>query len=74
MLEEPGDVILEKYLCFNFQESNNQAEYVAVIAGLRLAREVGASHMLVQTNSQLVASQIRRRIWSCPNIYSIPYA
>lgn len=59
VLEGPEDVILEQSLCFNFQSSNNQAEYEAIIASLRLTREVRASHLLVRTDSQLVAIQIR---------------
>lgn len=59
ILEEPGELILEKYFCLNFQAINNQEEYKAVIAGLKLAKEVRVLHLLVQTDSQLVASQIK---------------
>ena len=34
---------ISQALRFNFKSSNNKAEYVAVIAGLRLARELGVS-------------------------------
>lgn len=58
VLEGPGEMILEQTLCFNFQASNNQAEYKVVISGLKLAREVGVSHLLVPNDLQLIASQI----------------
>ncbi|XP_016178361.1 uncharacterized protein LOC107620749 [Arachis ipaensis] len=38
--------------------SNNQAEYEALLAGLALAREVGAKVLEVNTDSQVVSSQI----------------
>nr|XP_027126777.1 uncharacterized protein LOC113742942 [Coffea arabica] len=43
---------------FNFAASNNEAEYEAVIAGLQLARKLGATHILVYSDSQLVVCQI----------------
>ncbi|XP_029148809.1 uncharacterized protein [Arachis hypogaea] len=38
--------------------SNNQAEYEALLGGLMLAREVGATRVEVCSNSQVVTSQI----------------
>lgn len=51
MIEGPRDLILQYSLCFNFQASNNKAEYKALIARIKLAREVGLTHLLVQTDS-----------------------
>lgn len=59
VLEGPGELVLEKSLWFSFQSNKNQAEYEAVISGLKLAKEVRVFHLLVQTDSQLVASQIK---------------
>ncbi|XP_058751691.1 uncharacterized protein LOC131624793 [Vicia villosa] len=59
VLEGPRDFILEYSLCFKFKASNNQAEYEALIAGMRLAEEVGVTHLTVKTDSQLVASQVK---------------
>lgn len=59
VLEGPSDMVLEYSLCFNFQASNNQAEYEALIVGMRLAKEVRVTHLLVQTDSQLIANQVR---------------
>lgn len=40
--------------------TNNQAEYRAVIRGLEKAKELGATHVVVFVDSQLIARQIRR--------------
>lgn len=44
-------------LCFH-QASNNQAEYEVLIAGMKLTKEVRVTHLLVQTDSQLVVNQV----------------
>ncbi|MDM7999751.1 MAG: ribonuclease HI family protein [Dehalococcoidia bacterium] len=38
--------------------TNNQAEYVALITGLREARRLGAEHVDIRTDSELMARQI----------------
>lgn len=45
-------------LCFNFQVSNNEAEYEALLSVLRLAREVGAKHFAALSDSLLITNQI----------------
>nr|KYP65119.1 hypothetical protein KK1_011347 [Cajanus cajan] len=42
ILEAPTGLILEQSLRFAFKASNNQAEYEALLPGLRLAQEIGA--------------------------------
>jgi hypothetical protein len=42
ILEGPNDILVEQSLMFEFKASNNQAEYEALIAGMTLAREMGA--------------------------------
>ncbi|XP_072077945.1 uncharacterized protein [Arachis hypogaea] len=49
---------IEVSLKFEFPASNNQAEYEALIAGLKLAKEVGATKVIIFSNSQVVTSQI----------------
>ncbi|XP_073038057.1 uncharacterized protein [Primulina eburnea] len=39
--------------------TNNEAEYEAVFAGLRAAREVGASRVIIYSDSQLATQQIK---------------
>jgi len=42
ILEGPDGVLIEQSLRFAFKASNNQAEYEALIAGILLAKEMGA--------------------------------
>ncbi|XP_075478978.1 uncharacterized protein LOC142519843 [Primulina tabacum] len=39
--------------------TNNEAEYEAVLAGIRAAREVGASRIILFSDSQLITQQIK---------------
>ncbi|XP_075494699.1 uncharacterized protein LOC142532266 [Primulina tabacum] len=43
----------------DFRASNNEAEYEAVLAGLRVAINVGATRVLIFSDSQLVAQQMK---------------
>ncbi|XP_075473846.1 uncharacterized protein LOC142504887 [Primulina tabacum] len=43
----------------DFRASNNEAEYEAVLAGLRAARNVRATRVLIFSDSQLVAQQMK---------------
>ena len=43
-------------LHFGFQASNNEVEYEAVIAGLRLAKELKVNNLRVYSDSQLVVN------------------
>ena len=45
-------------LRFRFQASNNVAEYEALIAGLRLAKELRVRNLKVYSDSQLVVNQV----------------
>ena len=45
ILEGPDDIILEYSWKFNFKATNNQAEYKALVAGLQLAKEIGAQSL-----------------------------
>ncbi|XP_027174121.1 uncharacterized protein LOC113773696 [Coffea eugenioides] len=58
LLEDPQGEICSYALRFDFAASNNEAEYEAVIAGLQLAQKLGAAHILVYSDSQLVVCQI----------------
>ena len=46
MLEGPDSILIEQALRFAFKASNNQAEYEALIAGMLLAKEMGAHNLL----------------------------
>ncbi|XP_025664392.1 uncharacterized protein [Arachis hypogaea] len=58
ILESPAGVIYEQSTKFEFPVSNNQAEYEALLGGLTLAREVGATSLEVCSDSQVVTSQV----------------
>ncbi|XP_075515898.1 uncharacterized protein LOC142550705 [Primulina tabacum] len=50
----------------DFRASNNEAEYEAVLAWLRAARNIGATQMLVFFDSQLLSQQMKR-------VYDVKY-
>ncbi|XP_025625973.1 uncharacterized protein [Arachis hypogaea] len=58
ILESQNGITIEQSVRYEFPVSNNQAEYEALLAGLTLAREVGAKALEVNTDSQVVSSQI----------------
>jgi len=58
ILVGPDNVAVEQSIQFGFITSNNQAEYEALIAELRLAKDLGVRNLKCQTNSQLVAGQM----------------
>ncbi|MCH96111.1 gag-pol polyprotein, partial [Trifolium medium] len=58
ILENEAGTIIEVSLSLSFPASNNQAEYEAFLAGLRLAKDVGAKEIKIFTDSQLVVSQV----------------
>ena len=58
IIESDQGTQIELSLKFGFPASNNQAEYEALLAGLKLAREVGAQKLIIFSDSQVVTSQI----------------
>ncbi|XP_014491679.1 uncharacterized protein LOC106754193 [Vigna radiata var. radiata] len=60
VLEGPDDLLVEQAVSFNFQLSNNQAEYEALISGLLLAKELEVNHLECRMSSQLVVGQLNR--------------
>nr|KYP39701.1 Retrovirus-related Pol polyprotein from transposon 297 family [Cajanus cajan] len=58
ILESPYDITLEQSLRFGFKTSNNQAEYEALLADMRLAAEMGATKIVCWTDSKVVAEQV----------------
>ncbi|XP_057739838.1 uncharacterized protein LOC130956919 [Arachis stenosperma] len=58
ILESPVGVVYEQSIKFEFPVSNNQAEYEALIGGLTLATEVGATRLEICSDSQVVTSQV----------------
>ncbi|XP_072090473.1 uncharacterized protein [Arachis hypogaea] len=58
ILESNQGTQLELSLRLGFFALNNQAEYEALLASLKLAREVGAQKLTIFSDSQVVMSQI----------------
>ncbi|XP_072084704.1 uncharacterized protein [Arachis hypogaea] len=58
ILENSAGIAFEQSIKFEFPVSNNQAEYEALIGGLMLAKEVRASRLEVNSDSQVVTSQV----------------
>ncbi|KAI5337618.1 hypothetical protein L3X38_016889 [Prunus dulcis] len=60
VLISPDKVALEYALRFKFQASNNEAEYEALLAGLRLAKEIDAKQIQIFSDSQLIVHQVNQ--------------
>ncbi|CAL2260077.1 unnamed protein product [Prunus armeniaca] len=60
VLISPDKVALEYALRFKFHASNNEAEYEALLAGLRLAKEMGTKQIQIFSDSQLVVHQVNQ--------------
>ncbi|GKC08966.1 reverse transcriptase domain-containing protein [Tanacetum coccineum] len=45
-------------LMFEFDASNNEAEYEALVAGLRIAEQMGIENLVAKVDSRLMANQI----------------
>ncbi len=54
----PDDTVIEQSIRLNFKASNNEAEYEVVLAGLNLAKTLGAKNLIIHCYSLLIASQI----------------
>ena len=54
LLVEPNGVECSYALRFNFSTSNNETEFEVVISNLWLTRELGAQHIRVNSDSQLM--------------------
>ena len=58
ILTSPDETDVEYALRFDFQASNNEVEYEAVIAGLNLAHSMEADQLEVSSDSHLEVKQI----------------
>jgi ribonuclease HI len=58
VLISPEGLVLEQAVRLKFSASNNEAEYEAMLIGLRTAKKLGANHLQIFCDSQLVANQI----------------
>nr|GEU94919.1 reverse transcriptase domain-containing protein [Tanacetum cinerariifolium] len=58
ILTSPEGVEFTYALRFQFTASNNEAEYEALVAGLRIAARMGVKNVQVRVDSKLVANQV----------------
>nr|GEY71881.1 reverse transcriptase domain-containing protein [Tanacetum cinerariifolium] len=58
ILTNPDGVEFTYALRFQFAASKNEAEYEALIAGLRIATQMGVKNIQANVNSKLVANQV----------------
>ncbi|GJZ02682.1 reverse transcriptase domain-containing protein [Tanacetum coccineum] len=54
----PEEVEFTYALRFEFNTSNNEAEYKALLAGLRIAEQMGIKNLEAKVDSHLVANQV----------------
>ncbi|GJR14078.1 reverse transcriptase domain-containing protein [Tanacetum coccineum] len=59
MLVNPEGKEYTYALRFEFETTNNEAEYEALIAGLRIAKEMQIQELAIFVDSQLVANQVK---------------
>lgn len=55
-----GSLRFEYAIHFNFWASNNEAEYEAFLAVLRMARFLGVQNLLIYCDSQLMVNKITK--------------
>ncbi|KAI5316374.1 hypothetical protein L3X38_036081 [Prunus dulcis] len=53
----PDGTLLEQAITLGFSASNNEAEYGALLAGLRLAKELTIKRLAIYSDSQLITNQ-----------------
>ena len=59
VITSPENDVLEYGVQLKFSITNNEAEYEALLAGLRIARALGAEKVVLKSDSQLVIGQVR---------------
>ncbi|XP_056698482.1 uncharacterized protein [Spinacia oleracea] len=56
--QSPEGDTFEYAMRFNFQASNNEAEYEALLCGIKMCKAAGAEEILALSDSQLIVSQV----------------
>ncbi|XP_074377335.1 uncharacterized protein LOC141718858 [Apium graveolens] len=54
ILSSPGGFTIQQAITFAFKATNNQAEYEALISGLRLAKSLGVRNLTIYSDSHIV--------------------
>ena len=58
ILKGPNRLLIEHALRFAFKDNNNQDDYEALVAGMLLAKELGARRLLIKSDLLLVTGQV----------------
>ncbi|CAN1314902.1 Transposon Tf2-8 polyprotein [Linum perenne] len=58
VLKSPQGILHETALRFSKTQTNNAAEYGALIAGLKMAKSMGVSHLKIFSDSAIVVNQL----------------
>ncbi|RDX98916.1 Retrovirus-related Pol polyprotein, partial [Mucuna pruriens] len=61
ILEGPNGILVEQSLHFDFKASNNQVEYEALLAGMKLALEIEAKRLIAKSDSKLITGLAKYR-------------
>ncbi|XP_061339765.1 uncharacterized protein LOC133286378 [Gastrolobium bilobum] len=59
IVESPQGVTVKHSIHFGFKASNNQAKYEAILDGLTMAKDLGATRVILKSDSQLVVVQVQ---------------
>ncbi|XP_063939916.1 uncharacterized protein LOC135148542 [Daucus carota subsp. sativus] len=57
ILKSPDGFVIKTAISFNFAATNNQAEYEALLAGLKLVRTLSIRNLIIYSDSQIVVRQ-----------------
>ena len=58
VFKTPEGHLLKHSVRLQYPTTNNEAEYEALLTGLRIARELGATMFRIQSDSQLIVGQV----------------
>ncbi|KAL0361889.1 UNVERIFIED_CONTAM: hypothetical protein Sradi_3873400 [Sesamum radiatum] len=58
VIASPQGEDLEFAVKFGFKASNNEAEYEALVIGMKMAYEAGVRHLITCSDSQLIVKQV----------------
>ena len=58
IIRSPEGDIIKRAICLQYATTNNEAEYEALLTGLKIAKTLGATKLDVHSDSQLVVGQV----------------
>jgi ribonuclease HI len=58
IIRSPEGDVIKCAICLQYTTTNNEAEYEALLAGLKTAKTLGATELNVHSDSQLVVGQV----------------